>query len=245
MANLTINTTQNIKIAFKKASLGERILAFMLDAIAITMYIIVAFYIIGEYTDLLSYGLDSWSKMAIMIILFSPVIFYSFLFESIFQGATIGKKILRIRVIKIDGYEASIADYFTRWALHSVDIMISSGVIGVLSIAFTKNGQRIGDIASGTAVISLKESVRLSATIFQEVESDYIPVYPQVISLSDRDIQIIKEALQNARRNRDLKLLRHLTSKVESVLKVSRADLLEGPFLDTVIKDYNYLTARV
>lgn len=243
MANLTINTTQNIKIEFKKASLGERILAIILDTVFILMYVILIFSVFTS-NRLLNTS-DQWSERAIMILFFLPVIFYSFWMESLFQGASLGKKIMRLKVIKIDGYQANYVDYFTRWAMRIVDITSCMGVIAIITSAFSDKGQRVGDIVAGTAVISTKERVHISATIFQEVASDYTPLFPQVMVLTDRDIQIIKEALLNARRNRDYKLLIQLSSKIESVLKVSRAELSEAMFVDSVIRDYNYLTARV
>ncbi|MDR0230060.1 MAG: RDD family protein [Flavobacteriaceae bacterium] len=243
MANLTINTTQNIKIEFKRASLGERILASMLDVLFIGMYGIVMVMAVMQ-SSLMDGSLDRWSENAVWIIIVLPAFFYSFIFESLFQGVTIGKKIMRIKVIKIDGYQANVVDYFTRWAMRIIDISSSSGVIGTLSIAFSDKGQRLGDIVAGTAVISVKERVPLSATIFEEVSVDYTPIFPQVVVLSDRDIQIIKDALNNAKRNKDFKLLVHLCKKVESVLKVNRQEYSELGFIEAVLQDYSYLTAR-
>ncbi|MDR2221142.1 MAG: RDD family protein [Flavobacteriaceae bacterium] len=244
MANLTINTTQNIKIEFKRASLGERILASMLDFLFVMMYAIMMAFALFEASFMKNNTLDRWSEGAIWIVIMLPAIFYSFACESIFHGVTIGKKIMRIKVIKIDGYEASIVDYFARWAMRIIDISSCTGVIGILSVAFSEKGQRLGDIVAGTAVISVKERIPLSATIFEEVSVDYVPLFPQVVVLSDRDIQIIKDALNNAKRNKDFKLLVHLCKKVESVLKVNRQEYSELGFIEAVLQDYNYLTAR-
>jgi uncharacterized RDD family membrane protein YckC len=47
--------------------------------------------------------MDGWSSGAIMIMLFSQL---SLVLESLWEGQTIGKKIMKMKVIKIDGYQA-------------------------------------------------------------------------------------------------------------------------------------------
>jgi uncharacterized RDD family membrane protein YckC len=57
--------------------------------------------------------------------------------------------------VKIDGYQASFGDYMIRWVFRIIDVSFA-GVVGLISMIVSKNNQRLGDIASGTAVISLK-----------------------------------------------------------------------------------------
>lgn len=245
MANLTINTTQNIKIEFKTASIGERMLASILDLIFKGFYLTLIFYIVSELGIVQTFS-DDWSKIAVVILIASPVLFYSLFFEVVLQGATPGKKIMRIKVIKIDGYEATVVDYATRWVMRLVDFWIGSAAVGLITIVCTDRSQRLGDILAGTSVISIKERLLLSATIFQEVEEEYIPLFSQVLSLTDKDVYIIKEALTTFKTNKDQALLQKLVEKLKSVLGVSdMKKLSDQEFIETVIKDYNYLTAKV
>lgn len=244
MANLTINTTQNINIDFKNASIGERILAFLLDSVFKILYLIAIFYVLVKVKIIDSFS-DDWSRGAFILIVCLPAILYTLFFEVILQGATPGKRIMKIRVIKIDGYQATIADYFIRWIMRLVDIYVVSAFIGVIAIVSSKKNQRLGDMLAGTAVISTKERIALSATIFQEVESEYIPVFPQVLTLTDNDIRIVKETLFNYKTNRDARLLERLCDKLVSVLGVNKRELSNQEFIELVLKDYNYLASRV
>lgn len=245
MANLTINTTQNIKIEFKTASLGERMLASILDFIFKGLYLILIFYIVSQLRIVNAF-IDEWSRIAVMILIASPALFYTLFFETIMQGATPGKKIMRIKVIKIDGYEASVVDYASRWVMRLVDFWIGSAAVGLITIVCTDKSQRLGDILAGTAVISTKERLLLSSTIFQEVEEEYTPLFAQVLSLTDKDVYIIKEALTTFKANRDHELLEKLVLKLKSVLGIGEIKTLsDQEFIETVLKDYNYLTAKV
>jgi hypothetical protein len=122
---------------------------------------------------------------------------------------------------------------------------ISGALIGVIVMIFSEKNQRLGDMLAGTAVISTKGKVALSATIFQEVEQEYKPVYPQVLTLNDNDVRIIKEALQNFRHSRDYVLLNKLSDKIQKVMGVQKQGSSELEFIEVVLKDYNYLTDRI
>lgn len=245
MANLTINTTQNIKIEFKTASIGERMLASILDAIFKILYLILVFYMVDQSGVMRAFD-DDWSKAGLAIIVASPAIFYSLFFEVMLQGATPGKKIMQIKVIKIDGYEATLIDFATRWVMRLIDFWIASAVAGLIAIVCSNKSQRLGDIVAGTAVISIKERMPLSATIFQEVEQEYIPLFSQVLSLTDKDVYIIKDALTQFRATRDLALLQKLVDKLKSVMGIGDLKSLSNQeFIETVLKDYNYLTAKI
>ena len=110
MVELQINTTQNVNINCTAASVGERILAFLIDWIIKIAYITVTYQLVFnlfQVDDMLA-DMDGWSQTAIYALFFLPVIFYSFLFETLLDGQTLGKRILKIQVVKIDGYQASL-----------------------------------------------------------------------------------------------------------------------------------------
>lgn len=246
MAKLTINTTQNIEIDFKAASIGERILAFLLDMIFKILYFIVFYYLntIFHFSNL--FPNDIWSINAFFILISIPVIFYTVIFEVLMQGSTPGKKILGIKVIKIDGYQATVVDYFIRWIFRVIDLFIGNGIIAVISILATSKSQRLGDFFAGTTVISTKNRVSLSTTIFQEVEQEYKPLLPQVIRLSDADIGVVKEIYLKYIKSRDYSLIKALANKLESELKVDQGQLAlnNQEFVELVLKDYSHFTGK-
>lgn len=252
MAEIQIETTQNVTINFRAAEAGERILAYFIDGLIKSAYIgVVAFIIIrlernGGTKILPEMNGDYWSFIAVIIFLGIPVIFYTITLESILQGQTIGKKVAQVKVVKIDGFRANFLDYFIRWVLRIIDVNLFSGIIALVSIGSTKNQQRLGGLASGTAVISLKKKVSIDHTILQEVENDYQPVYPSVIKLSDNDVRIIKENFLRAKKNMDHATMIILRDKVVSVIaEEPKKDVTIENFLRRVIKDYNHYTQNM
>lgn len=160
MSQIAINTSQNVNISFNTASIGERMLAFIIDLLIRVAYIVITLYLFFNIFDLgyILNGLDDWSIRAVYIILTFPVYIYPVVLESLMEGQTPGKKLMKIKVVKIDGYQASFGDYMIRWVFRIIDVSFA-GVIGLISMIVSKNNQRLGDIASGTAVISLKSSL--------------------------------------------------------------------------------------
>ena len=246
MNYIQINTSQNVNLNFQVASIGKRILAFFLDWVFKGAYIAVISYFVFEILriDRLLSDLDVFSILAIITIIYSPVVFYSLISESLLEGQTLAKKIMNIKVIKIDGYQAKFSDYLIRWFFALIDIYFSNGIVGVVSFLLNKKTQRLGGIASGTAVIDLKNNININHTILQEVAVDYKPEFQQVLLLTDNDMQIIKTHYQEAIRRKDFKVIKKLASKVKETIQVKETKLNDKAFLERIIKDYNYLTAK-
>jgi uncharacterized RDD family membrane protein YckC len=243
MSELSINTTQNVTINFTAASIGHRILAFGVDLLIMIAYLITIFSVMAYsgLSDVMS-KMDGWSQMAVQSVLFLPVMFYSLIFETFFEGQSLGKKLVRIKVVKIEGYQASFGDYLIRWLFRMIDIVISSGVIGFISIVMNKKAQRLGDMAAGTSVITLRNNVNISSTILEEINEDYKPLYPLVIKLSDNDVRIIKENFIRAKAGNDYELLVNLATKIETVTGIKNQSDNHIDFINTIMKDYNFYT---
>ncbi|MEO8534034.1 MAG: RDD family protein [Flavobacterium sp.] len=247
MSELSINTTQNVKINFKAASAGERIGSYFVDLVVKVAYGIVISLIFFYWLQLdkLLNTLDTWSRMSIILFLYFPIIIYSITLESIFEGQTIGKKLIKIKVVKIDGYQAGFGDYLMRWFFRLVDISIMGGIIALVTVVSSKKGQRLGDMVAGTSVITLKNKINISHTILEEIGDSYVPTYPLVIKLSDNDMRIIKETFQSAELKNDYETIHKLVAKIESVSGIKNQSGNERDFLRVILKDYNFYTQNM
>lgn len=248
MSLIAINTSQNVNINFNTASIGERILAFVVDLLIKGAYVLILFWFLFKVFNFGSYinSLDNWSQMAVYIILTIPIHIYTLVSESLMEGQTFGKKLLKIKVVKIDGFQASFGDYLMRWFFRLIDVFSNSSVVGLVSMIVSKHNQRLGGIASGTAVISLKNRVNISHTILENLKEDYIPLFPQVIALTDNDVRIIKENYQKALKIDDRQVVSKLSTKIKEILKleIDPTKMTERQFINVVIKDYNFYTGK-
>ncbi|WP_125721453.1 RDD family protein [Flavobacterium ustbae] len=247
MSELSINTTQNVKINFIAASVGERLGAFFIDLFIVICYITALSIVLFDWLQLdrLMVNLDGWSRGAIFLMLYSPVIVYSLVLESVFEGQSLGKKLLKIKVVKIDGYQAGFGDYLIRWFFRVIDFFTFFGLPGLISVITSKNSQRLGDMAAGTAVITLKNKINISHTILEEIGEAYVPTYPLVIKLSDNDMRIIKETFQKAAAKNDHEVIYKLVAKIESVTGIKNQSGNNSDFIRVILKDYNFYTQNM
>ncbi len=235
MEFINIETTQNIDIHFKRASIGERIFAYAIDIVIFSIWASIWFYILVK--------LDSFQLW--QIILTIPILLYSLFFELIFDGKTIGKMILSIKAVKLNGSELRLGDCLIRWIFRLVDIWIFAGSIGILSIILSKNSQRIGDLAGGTTVIKMSRDSLFQNTSFISVPDNYSPMYSNAHLLTDKDAQIIKEVLNTTTNqdtsNTNIILLEKTKNAIQKKLNLENQKENPKVFLETILKDYNYL----
>lgn len=241
MANLAINTTQNVNLDYKIASIGDRMLAFLLDLLIFFVYL----FAVDRITAVMGQAItDDITVFGFQQLLLLPVMFYSVAMHIIFNGRTVGKMILKTKVVKLDGSPVHWSNYMTRWMMRLVDIWIFLGAIGLLTLLFTDKRQRLGDMAAGTVVISTKNTVKITHTILEEVTSTHIPTFMNVTQLTDKDARLIKETYLIALRSNDYKTMKALRDKVEGLLG-STSDLYDRQYIDTVLKDYNHFTQNM
>ena len=234
MDTLKIDTSHNIDIEHTIASIGERIAATLLDMLFIMGYIIIVTFISGN--------LISETYMYIGLL---PVSVYNLLSELFMNGQSWGKKILKIKVVKIDGTPTTFSSYFLRWILRTVEILAMFGSLATITIILNRKGQRLGDIAANTAVIRLRDR-SLKESIYTHVPENYAVVYPEVSKLSTDDIYTIKEVLE-------LMKLRNKTSQVLTVSQKAKYAIEKKlgitsnqntlAFFQTILRDYNSINS--
>ncbi len=83
---------------------------------------------------------------------------YFSVFVAWFNGQTIGKMLLRIQVVKIDGREISLWESFGRYGGYSAGL--ATGLTGFLQVLWDPNRQAIHDKISETVVIDLRKPDR-------------------------------------------------------------------------------------
>jgi uncharacterized RDD family membrane protein YckC len=238
MEQFQIETAQNISIGQNTAHLGERMLAYIIDSFLILVYTVLMFWL------LFSLDIDFGDMWALYMVMNLPAFLYYVLLETFMNGKTVGKSMMHIRVVKLDGSKPNFSSYFIRWILRIVDVVLSSGGVAVLTILLRGHGQRVGDIAAGTTVISEKKRVSLKDTLLRDLPEGYVPVFPQVTVFKDREMQTIKELFDAAKRNGDHNVILSLNNQIMKVTEINTT-MKPVDFVDVVIKEYNFYTQQL
>ena len=145
-----ILSSQGIRIHQEPASFAARLAAFSIDFILMGIAWSVLFATYGA--GLLS-GMNN--VMAIILVILIPYL-YPLISETVASGQTLGKKLLHIRVVDLEGGGPKISAFILRWLILPLDVFGSAG-IGPLCVFFTKHQQRLGDLVAGTWVVRTQE----------------------------------------------------------------------------------------
>ncbi|TZF85667.1 RDD family protein (plasmid) [Pedobacter sp. BS3] len=244
METVRIQTAQNIDIDYEIAGLGERIAARLIDfGLFVAVYLIAAFVIALSSPTLLTGGKE-YIWVALIVIYLVLFVFYDLICELFMNGQSIGKRLLKIKVISLDGAQPTLGQYLLRWLFRMVDFTLSAQLGGLIAVAVSAKKQRIGDMVAGTTLIKTTLRTQLEQLAFTGLEANYEPVFRQADLLSDHDIELINEVLNNFVKTRNNILVYNTAMKVKDVLGISiPREMNELEFLQTVIKDYTYLTA--
>ena len=236
MQAVSIQTSQNIQLEYPLAGIGDRILAFVLDAI-----IILSFFFITSVT-LAATGISMSVAMNVMLSIVAYL--YRLISEVFFNGQTVGKKALSIKVVKLDGSVPSFGAYFLRWLMEPIDFFIVG--LGVVFIILTKNGQRVGDLLAGTTVVKIKKITATNVRnkiIMETVDENYVPKIPEAAQLTDYEIRLIKDALSVFRDGAKEKPLLLIEEKLKEKYNI-QSDMPTVKFMYTLLRDHTYYMTK-
>jgi uncharacterized RDD family membrane protein YckC len=246
MSEFNILTAQNVSIEFESAGVGDRIVATILDSIFMFFYMLVVYFIFFAVVLGKSGNIDNSDSSFFVIVAmlcFVPVIFYHLLSEYFFNGQSLGKRIMKIRVIKLDGTEPGIGAYLLRWLLRFVDITMFSGLVAVITVAVSEKGQRLGDMAAGTTVIRQKPFVPLELLRPVDVAADHKVSFPEVERLNDKDIHTIKLVLNRWQEADNYEVVEQAAARLKESLRITDTKgFSDVDLLKTILADYAHIS---
>ena len=108
--------------------------------------------------------LGVWLMAFLILAQFAALWGYYVFFEGVFDGQTPGKRYMRLRVVQDGGYSVSFAASAVRNLARIIDMQpFFFYIVGIASIAISRSGKRLGDIAAGTLVVE-ERTAHLLAT---------------------------------------------------------------------------------
>ena len=257
MPVIQIATPFNIDIEFEIAEFHKRMLAYFIDFTLLILYMFSILYLLYG-----GFRVGEGSKGLVLIVLVIPTLFYTTASEILMNGQTVGKKLLKIKVVSLDGGEPTLGQYLLRWFMRFYEWgfiiftlfwnngytglawLFIGGITSIIIMGISRKNQRLGDIVAETVVVNTRSNLTVNDTIFMNVaENNYKVAFPEVLRLSDRDINTIKNVISQTTKNNHFEMCNRVAYKVQGVLKVS-TDMYAFDFLEKILEDYNYLSTR-
>lgn len=242
MKQVEIITSQNVAIHYPLAPLADRIIAFFIDLIIVSLAagILGIIALLSPFSEVTTNVLST----TLIVLMFT---FYHLIMESIGGGRSYGKKALGIKPIKQNGDQIVFSDCLMRWVFRVPDILMSLGSLAIILISSSSKSQRLGDFLAGTVVIKTNDinhtSLRQLLNI-NKLQENYQAKYPEVKLLSDKDILLIKEVIyreKNLNNEASRMALIKISKNAAEILQIKEPAQKEQ-FLKDLVSDYVFLT---
>ena len=205
----TVDTPENIEFAYDIAGIGSRFLAAIIDTLVIGAALLILgllVSVVGARTELGRSTASSVAAAVGAILSFLILWGYYIVFEMVWNGQSVGKRAIGLRVVREGGQPVTFVGSAIRNLIRIVDFLPAFYGIGVIVMFVDRRARRLGDLAGGTLVVKERRGVTLesltpSAPAAQPGEAAQLPTLPNVHLLNDQDYNLVQEFL---RRRNDL-----------------------------------------
>lgn len=224
---------QYVKMNYQVAGTDSRMIALSIDRAIQWLIVLLSFIVIMELEKY-------YLKPNIFTIATVYVLIYTMnlILEYFWHGKTIGKKIMKIKVISDNCQPPSFQQCLLRWIIYPIDSML----IGFFFI--NKYSQRIGDMAAGCYVVNEKTKKLVNVSIeddYRYVERDYQPVYTQLNTMTEKEETLILKALYDPNYvSQQTEIARSLSKKLNLEQQESNSER----FLIQLYNDYKYIETK-
>ncbi len=157
---LHVGTPESVDLALEPAGLGSRFLASFIDglvqgAVLTVLYMMfVPAVFLGAFFNPDGLTMVSGIFIAILFLVIGLLLFgYKLLFEALWNGQTIGKRAVGIRVVRADGLPVTFLQVLVRNLMRVVDSLPWGYLIGAVAVLASPRKQRLGDMVAGTIVV--------------------------------------------------------------------------------------------
>ena len=237
MEIVTVHTAQNIDIEHEVGGLGERIVARLIDSALVIPFVIIGIIIGPNLTEA---GIIT--TVAIIVTLY---VFYDLVCELFLNGQSFGKKVMKIRVISLDGGRPRFSQYLLRWLFRLIDFGAGGGVVALVCAAISDKSQRLGDLVAGTVLVRTAPRTQIDKVNYIVTPDGYQPTFYEAIQLTDRDVALIHEVIATYINTGSNYAVYQLADKIRNHLQITLPpDMNSMQFLQTMLKDYTHITTH-
>ena len=146
---LLIQTPEGIIFSLLLAGPVTRFLAWALDIACVSALCMAA----GSALGLLGLVSADFARAIIVLAYFVIQVGYGIVMEWFWRGQTLGKRLLRLRVMDAQGLRLQFSQIVIRNLLRFVDMLPAFYLVGGIACLASRRAQRLGDFAANTIVI--------------------------------------------------------------------------------------------
>lgn len=246
----TVETPEQIELAYDIAGVGSRFLAALIDHVLIAMILSFSCVSLSLLLDQLDVGLDTVLVVSIFFIgIYLSICAYYVFFETTWNGQTPGKRLVGIRVVRTGGRPIGFLGSTIRNLIRLADFLPVLYGAGMIAMFVDRRARRLGDFAAGSLTLREGRQVTLdmlsAPKIIDEptVAAANEVTIPNLQALEPADYEIIQEFLRK-RDGINYEMRRQLSGRLLEGLQTRLGYLVQGDaeiFLMRLAAEYQAL----
>lgn len=194
-------TPEAVTLEFAEANVGSRSAALLIDAALLGVVLGLMNWAIALLVDGAPAGVPDWVAITALLLLNFIVFFgYPIAFETLWRGRTVGKAVLGLRVVTVEGAPVKFRHAAIRAAFWLVDFFFTAGMGAVFATLLSRRHQRLGDMVAGTVVLrerTANKPPRAAEFTVPEGAEEYAATIDPA-GLSTREYETVREFLLRA-----------------------------------------------
>ena len=186
---LQVATPERVAVDLPIAGLGSRAMAYLVDVALLGTIATVLYFALTFFVEPINAVLDlsTLARTGALAAGFFVLWVYWTLLEVLWHGQTVGKRLLRIRVVRGDGSPVTVFASAVRNLLRFVDFLPACYPVGLITMLVDQRHRRLGDLLAGTVLVrdeqidlARYEQVNSTMTVNEvEIATSYLSRFDQ------------------------------------------------------------------
>ncbi len=201
---LDVRTPESIEFSYELAGIGSRFLAVAIDLllqIGLLIALVWGLTLMAPHFSAPKRAPGSVEMKFVQNVVAGIFIFVIFMiffgyfvvFEALWNGQTLGKRALGLRVVRDGGYPIDFTAALVRNLIRVGEMMFGFYAIAAIAALFSPENKRLGDMAAGTIVVR-EAKMQSPASMLREIREE--PVYAATAYASGEERALVKRFLE-------------------------------------------------
>lgn len=173
-----IRTPEGVAFSLNLAGPLSRFLAWLVDLGCISMLSVLA----GVFIGLLQIVHKDMAMAFSILVYFIISIGYGMFTEWHWRGRTVGKRVLGLRVLDVQGLRLHPSQVIIRNLLRPVDSLPVFYLVGGIAMLLNRHAQRLGDLAANTIVVRQPDTAQPDISRILSDKYNSLRAYPHLVA---------------------------------------------------------------
>jgi uncharacterized RDD family membrane protein YckC len=188
-----VETPEHFSFSFELAGPLRRMAAYGIDLVVRGMVLLVVLWVATAAGMLGVWNFDGLATGVLLLVAFLLEWGYFVVLELAWDGRSVGKRILRLRVVSADGRPLGVGNVLLRNLLRAADFLPSAYALGLFVMASDPQFRRLGDAVAGTlVVVERRERIESELFIDPPPSQAELSLLPQRPDLSAQDLEALE-----------------------------------------------------